>query len=123
MTQTAENDPPAQLFPGFSVLISNFVIAVSILPLGLFVFSLLGRYFGSVQLLGQSMYGGGYVALLGRIGRLVPMLAVRLHQMRKLASIPVQKLDKHRPLDIHPGLEPEVLVAICSAPISPPRMN
>lgn len=50
MTQPAENYPPARLVPSLSVLISNFVIAASILPLGLFVFSLLGRYFYLAEL-------------------------------------------------------------------------
>lgn len=50
MTQQAVKDPPAQLLPSLGVLFSNFVIAASVLPLGLFVFSLLGRYFYIAEL-------------------------------------------------------------------------
>ncbi len=50
MLQPAENDPQTRLFPGLGALLSNFVIAVAILPLGLFVFSLLGRYFFYAEL-------------------------------------------------------------------------
>lgn len=78
--------------------------------------SLLERYFGSVQLLGQSPYRGAYVALLGHLGRFLPRVAVRLHQVRKVGSIPWQNLGQHRPAQIGDRREPEVLVAIGSSP-------
>jgi SAM-dependent methyltransferase len=82
--------------------------------------SLLRRYFVSVDLLGQTAYRGGYVVLLSRVGRVVPLLAVRLHQCRKLLSIPGQRLDQHRPVEMRDRREPEVLVAVCSSPVGKP---
>jgi endonuclease/exonuclease/phosphatase (EEP) superfamily protein YafD len=53
MSETSVQDPPAQLLPGLGSLISNFAIAISLVPLGLFVFSLLGRYFYFAELVGN----------------------------------------------------------------------
>ena len=78
--------------------------------------SLLGRYFGSVQLLGQSPYHRAYIRLLGHLGSFLPRVAVRLHQVRKVGSIPWQHLGQHRPAEIGDRWEPEVLVAIGSSP-------
>ncbi len=74
---------------------------------------LLREYFASVHLLGQSYYGAGYVRLLTRIARYFPALAVRIHQARKLIGIPWEHPDRHRPIPLPPGGEPEYLVAVC----------
>ena len=53
MTEPAVNNPPVKLLPSTGGFISNFAIAVSLIPLGLFVFSLLGRYFFFAELVGN----------------------------------------------------------------------
>lgn len=50
MTEQAAKDPATRLLPSMDVLISNFVTAATLVPLGLFVFSLLGRYFYFAEL-------------------------------------------------------------------------
>jgi ubiquinone/menaquinone biosynthesis C-methylase UbiE len=75
--------------------------------------SLLGRYFGSVRLLGQSPYRATYVSVLSRLGQLAPRMAVRAHQVRKVVGMPWERPARHQPLGIREGFEPEVLVAIC----------
>jgi ubiquinone/menaquinone biosynthesis C-methylase UbiE len=80
--------------------------------------SLLASYFGSVRLLGQSAYGGGYLRLLDRIGRVLPRAAVRLHQVRKVACVFFDRLERHGPKPIPSRHQPEVLVALCSSPLA-----
>ena len=75
--------------------------------------SLLRRGFETVELYGQSAYRERYVSLLERIGRRLPMTAVRLHQFRKLAGIAFERRARHEPRALpFPGAEPEVLIAI-----------
>ena len=50
MPESAENEPSARLFSGLGVLVSNVVLAIMLLPLVVFVFSLLGRYFYYAEL-------------------------------------------------------------------------
>jgi SAM-dependent methyltransferase len=77
--------------------------------------ALLRTWFRRVKLFGQSCYAQRYVSLLGRIGARVPMLAVRLHQMRKVAGIPRERRERHEPRELPiEGSEPEVLIAVCS---------
>jgi len=53
MRKTVDKDPFARLYPGPRSAISKFAIAASVLPLGLFVFSLLGRHFFFAELIGN----------------------------------------------------------------------
>lgn len=50
MTETPVKDPSSKLFPNFGVIISRVAIAVAMLPLALFAYSLLGRYFFFAEL-------------------------------------------------------------------------
>jgi SAM-dependent methyltransferase len=76
--------------------------------------SLLCAAFSSVTLYGQSPYASGYVSVLNRIGSQWPMLAVRLHQLRKVIGIPTERRSRHVPrqLPFSSG-EPEALIAVC----------
>jgi hypothetical protein len=47
------------------------------------------------------------------------MLAVRLHQMRKVLGWPFEKLARHRPLPLTGPDEFEVLIAVCLVPRIP----
>jgi len=77
--------------------------------------ALLRTQFGNVTLFGQTGYARPYVSFLAAIGRKLPMTAVRMHQLRKLAAIPFERRSRHepRPLPLRHG-EPEVLIAVCS---------
>lgn len=75
--------------------------------------ALLGDVFASVDILGQTAYPERYSHALGVLGRRLPRLAVRLHQMRKLAGAPFDSIGRHRPSTIPPGGQPEVLIAVC----------
>lgn len=72
--------------------------------------------FPHVRLFGQSSYGKRYVAGLAAVGARLPMTAVRIHQLRKVAGIPLERRARHqpRPLPFVDGGEPEVLIALCS---------
>jgi SAM-dependent methyltransferase len=76
--------------------------------------ALLRTRFDSVELLGQSNFSTRYRRALEVIGRLRPRAAVRLHQARKLLGMPLETLERHRPRLVPRGVEPEVLVAICT---------
>ena len=76
----------------------------------------LSRYFPSVRLVGQSIYASWYARMLNGIGRSFPMLAVRLHQVRKVLGIPWEKPECHHPTPWSAGSEPESLIAICESP-------
>jgi SAM-dependent methyltransferase len=75
--------------------------------------TLLGRHFGTVELLGQSAFRGGYLGGLRALSRVSPRAAVRAHQMAKLLGVPFDSPDRHAPRPVRPGREPEILVAVC----------
>lgn len=71
--------------------------------------------FPVVTLFGQTPYNARYVGALAVIGRRFPMLAVRLHQFRKLAGIPFERRARHEPRPTpFAGAEAEVLIAVAS---------
>jgi SAM-dependent methyltransferase len=73
----------------------------------------LRQVFPFVTFLGQSFHRNGYVRALNRIGGLWRMLAVRLHQSRKVLGVPWEKPERHWPTVLSEKGEPEVLVAVC----------
>lgn len=73
----------------------------------------LGRWFSSIRFYGQSPFSHRYVAALDRVGRRRPMLAVRLHQLRKTLGLPVDGKRRHWPAPLPLPGEPEVLIAEC----------
>ena len=81
--------------------------------------NLLRRYFGQVTLYGQSSYPNVYVAALERLGRRFPMVAVRIHQLRKLLGIAFERRERHLPGPLpFRNAEPEVLIAVANHPIA-----
>ena len=62
---------------------------------------------------GQTFYGARYASLLARLGKLMPMLAVRAHQLRKVIESPWERLEKHAPAPTDNGRVPEVIIAVC----------
>jgi SAM-dependent methyltransferase len=74
---------------------------------------LLRGLFPVVTLFGQTFRAGGYVRTLTRLGRLWPMLAVRVHQARKFVALPWETPERHRPTALGSTDEPEVLIAVC----------
>lgn len=74
---------------------------------------LLESSFSRITMMGQTPYHDRYVRALAAAGRVSGRAAVRLHQLRKLASMPVDSRDKHEPRPMAAGFEPEVLIAIC----------
>ena len=77
--------------------------------------AILAAYFGSVQFFGQSLFGASYIGMLNVIGRVVPTLAVRIHQTRRVLAIPWEGIEKHVPTQIPIRAEPAVLIAVCRA--------
>jgi SAM-dependent methyltransferase len=75
--------------------------------------SLLRQSFSDVTILGQSGFASPYVRALGAVGRRWRMAGVRLHQLRKLLTMPLEKRERHEPQPPRSGEEPEVLIAIC----------
>ncbi|MFQ5789203.1 MAG: class I SAM-dependent methyltransferase, partial [Acidobacteriota bacterium] len=78
--------------------------------------SLLREFFGSIELFGQTPFPHEHRDRLLRIARRAPGLAIRLHQIRNILGIPWEKPEKHFPARLPFGGEPEVLIAVCSAP-------
>ena len=76
----------------------------------------LAPYFSTIDLFGQSPYRKRYAGLLNRVGKRLPMLAVRLHQLRKLLGMPLERASWHYPFPLPAAREPEVLIAVCTAP-------
>lgn len=77
--------------------------------------SVLGRHFKHIEFFGQTGYSQGYVHALQSIGRRIPLLAVRLHQLRKLIGAPMEKRSRHQPVPLPiDGRAPEVLIAVCT---------
>ena len=53
MTTAADEDQAIRLYPGTGSVLSKLTVALAVLTLGLFVFSLLGRYFFFAELIGN----------------------------------------------------------------------
>ena len=69
--------------------------------------------FPVVTLLGQTGYNARYVAALAAIGHRLPMVAVRMHQLRKLAGTPFERRARHEPRPLpFAGAEAEVLIGV-----------
>jgi SAM-dependent methyltransferase len=75
--------------------------------------TLLCGSFSSIEWFGQRSYERSYTALLRWIGRLAPRVAVRAHQLRKLAGLPLEGARKHRPFALPSSVDAEVLIAVC----------
>ena len=75
----------------------------------------LRAFFPQVELWGQSPYPRPYVAALGRLARVRPMLAVRAHQARKVCGIPWEHRRYHRVERFTSDSPAEVLVVVCRA--------
>ena len=75
--------------------------------------SLLRSSFREVTMLGQSGFAPAYVRALGAVGRRWRMAGVRLHQVRKLLTLPLETRERHEPRTLRSGEEPEVLIAVC----------
>lgn len=77
--------------------------------------ALLGYHFQEISFFGQTGYSQPYVRMLQSIGRVMPMMAVRLHQLRKLAGMPFENYARHLPVMLPlDHKDPEVLVAVCT---------
>lgn len=74
---------------------------------------LLESFFDSVEMIGQTPFSGIYARLLSTVGSIWPTAGTRLHQLRKVFGIPLERQERHLPHPMRAGLEPEVLVAIC----------
>ncbi len=75
---------------------------------------LLRTQFRTIRWLGQSAFANWYIAMLTAIGARMPMLAVRLHQMRKLLGAPFERRARHTPIPLPARGQTEVLVAVCT---------
>jgi SAM-dependent methyltransferase len=75
---------------------------------------LLRREFRTVRWFGQSAFAHWYVAFLTAIGRRLPMLAVRLHQLRKLLGAMFERRARHTPVPLPARGSTEVLIAVCT---------
>lgn len=76
--------------------------------------SLMKEHFKDVELYYQTSYGYGYSKFLLSMGRRLPWLGFRAHQMRKLLGIPWERPEKHFPKPAPADGVPEVLIAICT---------
>jgi ubiquinone/menaquinone biosynthesis C-methylase UbiE len=75
--------------------------------------SILRHHFSDLLFYGQTFFPAKYTALLNRIGRKAPALAVRLHQIRKILGVVRENEGKHQPMELPLHGEPEVLIAVC----------
>ncbi len=75
--------------------------------------SLLDSRFNEVRLYGQSCYGAVYARTLATVGRIVPDLAFRVHQIRKLLLLPLDRETRHLPGPFPANGLPEMLIAVC----------
>jgi len=73
----------------------------------------LSAHFDSVTILGQTCYPDWYVKQLAALARRWGRTAVRVHQTRKVLTIPFDSANRHVPQPVPEGFESEVLVAVC----------
>lgn len=74
---------------------------------------LLRGAFGQVTTLGQRGFSGQWVNLLSWVGSRSRISAVRLHQLRKTATMPLERRAWHEPRRMGEREQPEVLIAVC----------
>jgi O-antigen biosynthesis protein len=70
-------------------------------------------FFARIELWDQSCYSSFYASLMGTAGRLLPMLAVRMHQVNKLLFSPLDSQNRHTPT-LGSKRVPEMMIAICN---------
>lgn len=73
----------------------------------------LGSAFERIEWLGQTFFASAYTRILHALGARARPLAVRAHQVRKLAGAPFDTRTRHWPRPLTPPSEPEVLIAVC----------
>jgi SAM-dependent methyltransferase len=76
--------------------------------------ALLREAFPVVTMYGQSFYPAGYVQGLRLVAERSRRLAVRAHQLTKLARVPFDRQSKHRPRPCAEATAPEIIVAMCT---------
>jgi SAM-dependent methyltransferase len=76
--------------------------------------ALLRTQFQNVEMMGQRGYPAAYRKTLGWIGRGSRTAGFRLHQARKLLTLPLERRAWHEPRAFQGAEEPEVLIAVCS---------
>jgi len=74
----------------------------------------LSARFHSISMLGQMTWSESYCLMLARAASFSRMLAVRVHQVRKVLRSPFDRIDDFRPQQLTAGREPETLIAMCS---------
>ena len=74
---------------------------------------LLMRAFGNVELFAQTWFSRRHETLLARAGSVSSPLAVRLHQLRNLASLPWESRERHRPWPLDRKGTPEIVIGVC----------
>lgn len=67
----------------------------------------------AVGFIGQTPRQHWWVKLLGTVGRRSPMAAVRMHQARKLAGYPTERIGRHMPTLWPRKGDAEVIIAMC----------
>jgi SAM-dependent methyltransferase len=77
--------------------------------------SLLSGFFDDVELFAQTWFSDRHRELLAGAGRISNRLAVRLHQLRNLASLPWESRERHRPTAFDRDGAPEVVIGRCLA--------
>ncbi|HXV61887.1 MAG TPA: class I SAM-dependent methyltransferase [Vicinamibacteria bacterium] len=75
---------------------------------------LLSGFFPRVSLLGQTWFSDGHSRRLAWAGARSPHAAVRLQQLRNLASLPWETLERHQPRPLGEAGVPEVVIGVCS---------
>jgi ubiquinone/menaquinone biosynthesis C-methylase UbiE len=79
---------------------------------------LLHSYFTYVEWYGQTYYSVQYVATLGALGRTLPSIAARFHQIRKLPRLIFTRESIYYPRRLQTQYVPETLIAVCSASVN-----
>jgi SAM-dependent methyltransferase len=76
----------------------------------------LRQVFEDVQLFGQGFFKTPYISTLESIGMTSPPIAVRIHQLRKVATAPFMRAAHYSPHSLlsTPTKIPECLLAVCS---------
>jgi ubiquinone/menaquinone biosynthesis C-methylase UbiE len=75
--------------------------------------ALLRDYFSTIEWFGQTYYPSLYCRGLATIGRRLPGLAVRLHQVQKLCTSTWRRPTFYDPRQPQAAKRPEILIAVC----------
>ena len=75
---------------------------------------LLRTQFRTIEWYGQTFHDSAYRRFLCGVGRKLPTAAIRMHQAKKVLTVPFDSPKRHTPHALRDRFDPEIFIAVCT---------